>query len=140
MRTALRIARIAARSAPAAPRPALRVAAVGVPIQSAPVGLSSVRGFSTTFPTLKKGGKKEAKKADNKKADKGGKKKKGEEEEAEAKLTDAEIDDIVEKARAKMVKSADWAKSVMFEGVERGRGRVSPCECGLRWTFVPKKC
>lgn len=30
------------------------------------------------------------------------------------------------KARAKMEKSVHWAKAVLFEGVERGRGRVSP--------------
>ncbi|OWZ57468.1 ribosome recycling factor [Cryptococcus neoformans c45] len=36
------------------------------------------------------------------------------------------IEEVVSKARAKMEKSVHWAKAVLFEGVERGRGRVSP--------------
>ncbi|WVR05407.1 hypothetical protein IAU60_002422 [Kwoniella sp. DSM 27419] len=39
---------------------------------------------------------------------------------------EAVIGDVVDKARAKMDKAVHWAKAVIFEGVERGRGRITP--------------
>lgn len=129
MRAALRIARIAARAAPAAPRiavPRALPSASILPSTSSFASTSAVRGFATTAPALKKVTKKDAKKAggDGKK----GGKKKGEEEEV-VKMSQAQINAIIKKACDKMTKSLDWGKSVLFEGVERGRGRVSPCEC-----------
>lgn len=40
--------------------------------------------------------------------------------------TDVDVDGILEKVRGKMKKATDWANSVTYDGVERGRGRVSP--------------
>lgn len=37
-----------------------------------------------------------------------------------------DVEGTLEKCRSKMGKVAEWAKGVAFEGVERGRGRVSP--------------
>lgn len=123
MRAALRIARIAARAAPAAPRSVVPRALPSALPSSSAFASSSVRGFSTTPITLKKATKKDAKKAgDNKK----GGKKAAEVEEVKTTLSEAQINAIVKKANEKMNKSLDWAKSVLFEGVERGRGRVSP--------------
>lgn len=126
MRAALRIARIAARAAPAAPRavvPCVLPSASALPSSSV-LASSSVRGFSTTPATLKKATKKDAKKSgDNKK---GGKKKAEAAEEEEGGMSESEIDAIIKKTNDKMTKSLDWAKGVLYEGVERGRGRVSP--------------
>ncbi|WRT67305.1 uncharacterized protein IL334_004273 [Kwoniella shivajii] len=36
------------------------------------------------------------------------------------------ISEVIEKAQVKMDKAVHWAKAVIFEGVERGRGRVTP--------------
>ncbi|KAK8869648.1 hypothetical protein IAR55_000216 [Kwoniella newhampshirensis] len=36
------------------------------------------------------------------------------------------IEEVVGKAKTKMEKAVHWARAVIFEGVERGRGRVSP--------------
>ena len=122
MRAAVQIVRVAARAA-AAPRAAVPRALPSALPSSSAIASSSVRGFSTTPTTLKKATKKDAKKAgDNKK----GGKKKAEAEEEEGGLSEAQIDAIVKKTDDKMTKSLDWAKSVLFEGVERGRGRVSP--------------
>lgn len=38
-----------------------------------------------------------------------------------------ELDQTLAKTGAKMEKAVEWAKLVVFESVERGRGRVSPC-------------
>jgi len=37
-----------------------------------------------------------------------------------------DFDDVLEKSRTKMSKAVDWAKAQAYDGVERGRGRVSP--------------
>ncbi|WVO14070.1 hypothetical protein L204_101697 [Cryptococcus depauperatus] len=39
---------------------------------------------------------------------------------------EAVVEEVLEKSRAKMEKAVHWAKAVLFEGVERGRGRVTP--------------
>lgn len=45
-------------------------------------------------------------------------------------LDDEDYDDrlVQGKVKPKMQKTFDWAKAVVFEGVERGRGRISPGE------------
>jgi len=40
---------------------------------------------------------------------------------------DADLDKTLSKVAAQMEKAVNWAKSVVYESVERGRGRVSPC-------------
>lgn len=123
MRAALRIARVAARAAPRPARTALpRITAPALSALPPFASASSARPFSSSHVSLKKGGKEKG----AKKTDKGGKKKKDKDEDEEAGLSEAEIDAIVDKTKGKMTKSVDWAKSVVFEGVERGRGRVSP--------------
>lgn len=37
-----------------------------------------------------------------------------------------DLDDVLEKTKHKMTKALDWAKSLAYEGVDRGRGRISP--------------
>ncbi|KAK4686678.1 ribosome recycling factor, partial [Tremellales sp. Uapishka_1] len=44
----------------------------------------------------------------------------------ESALSPEEIARALEKTKGKMEKSVEWAKGVIYEGVERGRGRVSP--------------
>lgn len=104
--------------------PALR-ATSAFHAQAAP---TSTRPFSSTSTLLKKGGKDKGGKAD--KGGKGGKKSKkddADEDGAEADgLTREEIDALLKKTRSKMDKSADWARTTVFDGVERGRGRVMP--------------
>ncbi|CAK9785718.1 ribosome recycling factor [Cutaneotrichosporon oleaginosum] len=122
-----------------------RVVAVPVPhagpshsAQSS-LAASSSRAFTTSAPALKKGGKaaKKGKKSEEVEEDdeppakgkgKAGKKgKKGKEDVEEDKgLTPDEIDAVAEKTKAKMDKSVDWARGVVYEGVQRGRGHVSP--------------
>jgi hypothetical protein len=41
---------------------------------------------------------------------------------------DADLDKMLGKVGGQMEKAVNWAKSVVYESVERGRGRVSPCE------------
>ena len=41
---------------------------------------------------------------------------------------DPELDQTLAKVGNKMEKAVDWARSIVFESVERGRGRVSPCK------------
>ena len=41
---------------------------------------------------------------------------------------DADLDKALGKVGAQMEKAVNWAKSVVYESVERGRGRVSPCK------------
>lgn len=113
---------------------------------------SSSRAFSTSAPALKKGSKAAKKggkrgqdaeedefegdepptktKAKAKSKDKGGKKgKKGKEDVEEDKgLTPEEIDAVADKTKAKMDKTVDWARGVVYDGVQRGRGHVSPGE------------
>ena len=42
------------------------------------------------------------------------------------KAPEAELETVLERTKSKMAKSVDWAKGVVYEGVERGRGRISP--------------
>lgn len=126
----------------------------GLPTPCAPSTSSSLnspssRAFSTSVPVFKKGGKdkggKKGKKQevveeedaddeprgkDKGSKDKGGKKgKKGKvEAEEEPKLSAADIAQIAEKTKAKMDKSVDWARGIVYDGVQRGRGHVSPGE------------
>jgi ribosome recycling factor len=39
-----------------------------------------------------------------------------------------DLEDVLEKTKGKMIKAVEWAKGVLYDGVERGRGRVSPGE------------
>lgn len=39
---------------------------------------------------------------------------------------DAHDDAVIEKAKVKMEKTVSWFKSVVFDGVERGKGRITP--------------
>lgn len=41
---------------------------------------------------------------------------------------DPGLDQTLVKVGGKMEKAVEWARSIVFESVERGRGRVSPCE------------
>lgn len=41
---------------------------------------------------------------------------------------DPELDQTLGKVGGKMEKAVEWARSIVFESVERGRGRVSPCK------------
>lgn len=45
---------------------------------------------------------------------------------AEEKLSEKEIEDVLRKAETKMEKAMDWFRGILYEGVERGRGRVTP--------------
>ena len=39
-----------------------------------------------------------------------------------------DIDRVLEKSKERMRKATDWAKTQVYEGVERVSGKVSPCE------------
>jgi ribosome recycling factor len=41
---------------------------------------------------------------------------------------DADLDKTLSKVGAQMEKAVNWAKALVYESVERGRGRVSPCK------------
>ncbi|BEI81986.1 hypothetical protein CcaverHIS002_0211460 [Cutaneotrichosporon cavernicola] len=115
-----------------------------VPSHSAQSSLaaSSSRAFATSAPALKKaaktkkGGKKgkdvveeedDDELVKNKGKGKKGKKGKKEDEGEEDKgLTPEEIDAVEVKTKAKMDKAVDWARGVVYEGVQRGLGHVSP--------------
>lgn len=113
----------AAAIAPIAPRALF----AGLPsATNSAASSSTIRPFSSTVPVLKKASKAEKKGGKDSKASKKGQ----QEEEVEEALTEAEVKAIVDKARKKMEKSADWAKAAIYDGVERGRGRVMPGECG----------
>ena len=47
------------------------------------------------------------------------------------KTPESDLDDVLEKIKGKMTKSVDWAKSLVYDGVERTRGRISPGVCGI---------
>ncbi|BEJ12684.1 hypothetical protein CspHIS471_0211440 [Cutaneotrichosporon sp. HIS471] len=101
---------------------------------------SSSRAFATSAPTLKKaaktkkGGKKgkeveEEDEDEPKSKGKGKKGKKGKKEdegEEDKGLTREEIDAVEVKTKVKMDKAVDWARGVVYEGVQRGLGHVSP--------------
>lgn len=107
-------------------RPAVfRTAIRPIPRATAPLAARSllIRPFSSTLPALKKNKGQNIKSA---------KQKLRVTEDDQAGAADDEgagqvvVEEVVSKARAKMEKSVHWAKAVLFEGVERGRGRVSP--------------
>ncbi|WOO85529.1 Ribosome-recycling factor [Vanrija pseudolonga] len=120
----------AVASASVAPRVAARPLARAAVAVSAP----GPRTFSSTSLLLKKaakGGKGGGKNDRPEKAEKGGKGKgkgKGKDAEAEADegLSAEERDAVIAKTKERVTKSTEWAKGIVFEGVERGRGRVSP--------------
>lgn len=77
------------------------------------------RALSTTRPTWKKSTKTPSSKASQPKS------------RTEVENIDYEnpsLDQTLEKVGSKMEKAVEWARSIVFESVERGRGRVSPCE------------
>ena len=41
---------------------------------------------------------------------------------------DADLDKTLSKVGTQMEKAVNWAKALVYESVERGRGRVSPCK------------
>lgn len=45
---------------------------------------------------------------------------------ADVEAGDAHDEAVIEKARVKMEKTVSWFKSVVFDGVERGKGRITP--------------
>lgn len=107
-------------------RPAvLRTVIRSLPRATAPLAARPVlvRFLSSTLPALKKNKGQNTKTA---------KQKLRITEDDQAGATDDQgagevvIEEVVSKAKAKMEKSVHWAKAVLFEGVERGRGRVSP--------------
>lgn len=107
-------------------RPAvLRTAIRPIPRATAPLAARSLlmRPFSSTLPTLKKNKGQNIKSAKQKlrvtEDDQAG----ADDDEGAGQVV---VEEVVSKARAKMEKSVHWAKAVLFEGVERGRGRVSP--------------
>ncbi|KAI5452350.1 hypothetical protein NCC49_000911 [Naganishia albida] len=46
--------------------------------------------------------------------------------EADVDAGEAHDDAVIEKAKVKMEKTVSWFKSVVFDGVERGKGRITP--------------
>lgn len=117
----------AVATASVAPRAAARPLARAAVTVSAP----APRAFSSTSMLLKKGAKggKAGKNDRPEKPEKGGKGKgKGKDKDAEADegITAEERDAILAKTKEKANKSIEWAKGIVYEGVERGRGRVSP--------------
>ncbi|WVQ71872.1 hypothetical protein IAR50_001414 [Cryptococcus sp. DSM 104548] len=110
IRSALRAIPRAPRTTPIAP------SALSAPLLARP--------FSSTLPAFKKNKHGQGAKS--------AKQKIRVTEDDEAGAADAEgagevvIEEVVEKAKGKMEKAVHWAKAVIFEGVERGRGRVTP--------------
>ena len=47
------------------------------------------------------------------------------------KAPEVDLDEVMERTKSKMSKSVDWARGVVYEGVERGRGRISPGQSNL---------
>jgi len=80
-------------------------------------GPSTIRSFSTTSPTLKKATKtSKASKAVSR------------QEVENVDYEDADLDKTLSKVGTQMEKAVNWAKALVYESVERGRGRVSPCK------------
>lgn len=75
------------------------------------------RAFTTTIPALKKAKTSPAKPAKGKVRS-----------QDDMSETDVDVEGVMEKTREKMEKAVGWAKGVVYDGVERGRGRVSPGE------------
>jgi len=79
-------------------------------------GPSTIRSFSTTSPILKKATKtSKASKAVSR------------QEVENVDYEDADLDKTLSKVGTQMEKAVNWAKALVYESVERGRGRVSPC-------------
>ena len=98
---------------------------------------SRTRSFSTTTPVLKKS-KAAAVRRQHKEAKEQAIEETGENPEGkryqQAGLVD--LDDAVGKAKTKMQKTTEWAKALVYEGVERGKGRVSPGETNLNSSIL----
>ncbi len=82
--------------------------------------LPTDRRTFTTYPPLLKKGKAAAK----------GKKGRDEDDEEDIRSVrggeETDVTPTIEKSRQKMQKAVDWAKGLAYDGVERGRGRVTP--------------
>jgi hypothetical protein len=81
-------------------------------------GPSTLRSFSTTSPTWKKATKTSGAKAS---------KAVSRQEVENVDYEDADLDKTLSKVGSQMEKAVNWAKALVYESVERGRGRVSPC-------------
>lgn len=57
--------------------------------------------------------------------------------EADVEAGEAHDDAVIEKAKVKMEKTVSWFKSVVFDGVERGKGRITP---GMFISVFPVVC
>ena len=80
-------------------------------------GPSTKRSLSTTSPILKKATKtSKASKAVSR------------QEVENVDYEDADLDKTLSKVGTQMEKAVNWAKALVYESVERGRGRVSPCK------------
>lgn len=105
---------------------AVRAAPRLVPQQiSRPAIIASAHFSTSTFLSAKKSGPSTS--SSSKSSAKGkGKSKASQDVLADEKLSEKEIEDVLKKAEVKMDKAMDWFRGVLFEGVERGRGRVTP--------------
>ena len=109
------LARLAGSSTPRAALPP-----TARPVPQVALG---IRPLSTSLPLYKK-----SKAAASKKAHKAAK------EDAEVNpeshrydpAPEDELDEVLSKTKKAMTKAVDWARSIAYEGVERGRGRVTP--------------
>lgn len=88
------------------------------------VGLSpyNLAALSTTPTLLAKKSKASTSASKSSSSSKG----KGKASDGDEGMSAEDFEKILEKSRGKMAKVLEWAKGVAFEGVERGRGRVSP--------------
>jgi hypothetical protein len=82
-------------------------------------GPSTLRPLSTTPPTWKKATKTSGAKAS---------KAVSRQEVENVDYEDADLDKTLSKVGSQMEKAVNWAKALVYESVERGRGRVSPCK------------
>jgi ribosome recycling factor len=87
-----------------------------------PITPNQPRNISTSPPLLKKAKAAKARTRHREEA---------EEEEVDGpndEITEDKLPGVLSKAEMKMGKAVEWARAQVYEGVERGRGRVSPCE------------
>jgi ribosome recycling factor len=82
-------------------------------------GPRTLRPLSTTPPTWKKATKTSGAKAS---------KAVSRQEVENVDYEDADLDKTLSKVGSQMEKAVNWAKALVYESVERGRGRVSPCK------------
>lgn len=128
---ARQVARISTRACLAGvARPVTSLAAASAGPSSLPV--YQARCLTTTPPCFKKSTKASGSGSGSK-----GTKPKSREEVENIDYEDPKLDQTLAKVGAKMEKAVEWAKLVVFESVERGRGRVSPCMF-LRSVKVPR--